>query len=35
MNDQSYGESNDNEEVVEAVFILFEYHSDPEGLEAK
>ena len=29
------GESNDNEEVVQAVLVPVEHHSDPEVLEAQ
>ena len=35
LNEQSYGESNDNVEVVQAVFIPTEHHSDPDVLETK
>ena len=35
LNEQSCGERNDNVEVVQAVFIPTEHHSDPEVLEAK
>ena len=35
LNEQSCDESNDNVEVVQAVFIPTEHHSDPEVLEAK
>ena len=34
LNEQSCGESN-NVEVVQALFIPIEHHSDPEVLEAK
>ena len=35
LNEQSCGENKDNVEVVQAVFIPTEHHSDPEVLEAK
>ena len=35
LNEQSCGESNDTVEVVQAVFIPIEHHSDPDVLEAK
>ena len=34
LNEQSCGGNNDNVEVVQAVFIPIEHHSDPEVLEA-
>ena len=33
--EQCYGKNNDNVEVVQAVLIRIEHHSDPEVLEAK
>ena len=35
LNEQSCGESNDNVEVVQAVFIPIEHHSESEVLETK
>ena len=35
LNEQSCGESTDNVEVVQTVFIPTEHHSDPDVLEAK
>ena len=31
LNEQSCGENSDNVEVVQAVFIRIEHHSDPES----